>query len=242
MKTLSKIYLVILLPFLFLSFSAINFAQVNTKLLESKVEKTIGGYYPDHFDISASNEGVITIKGTTNTLFDKLKIGELISNVEGVRSINNKIEVQTEPTPDNIIKYNIENEMELNNVILEPKNIIVDVSNGVVNLSGTVSYFREKLMAQSIASWQDGVVDITSSIKVLPSSKAKNDDNLKQLIADILQKHFSLENNLNYAVSNGVVSIGGSVSSLYAKDHIQEEIQKLLGVKDVVNTLTVQAL
>ena len=240
MKPLSKNNLIVLLSILFLSFSAINVAQVNTKQLENKVEKTIESYYFDPFNISASSDGIITIHGKTSTLFDKLKIGELVSQIEGVQGINNKIEVQIETTPDKIIKDNIQNELELNNVILEPKNIVVDVSGGVVNLSGTVSYFREKLMAQSIASWQEGVIDMTSSIKVLPPYIAKSDENLKQVIADILQKSFSLEKNINYDVSNGIVSISGKASSLYAKNHIQEEIQHLLGVKDVVNEMTVQ--
>jgi len=223
-----------------LSFLNSSFAQLNPKQLENKVKKTIGGYYLDPFNISVSSGGIITINGITNTLFDKLKIGELVSQVDGVRGINNKIEVRVEPTPDNMIKDNIENELELNNVILEPKNITVDVTGGVVNLSGTVSYFREKLMAQSIASWQDGVIDMTSSIKVLSPTVAKSDENLKQIIADILQKSFSLEKNVSYDVSNGIVDIKGKVSSLFAKDHIQEEIQHLLGVKDVVNEMTVQ--
>lgn len=240
MKIQSSKNWLILFAILMLSFLNSSFAQLNPKQLENKVKKTIGGYYLDPFNISVSSGGIITINGITNTLFDKLKIGELVSQVDGVRGINNKIEVRVEPTPDNMIKDNIENELELNNVILEPKNITVDVTGGVVNLSGTVSYFREKLMAQSIASWQDGVIDMTSSIKVLSPTVAKSDENLKQIIADILQKSFSLEKNVSYDVSNGIVDIKGKVSSLFAKDHIQEEIQHLLGVKDVVNEMTVQ--
>lgn len=180
---------------------------------------------------------MVSIDGMVNTLFDKLRIGELIAQVDGVLGINNNIIVDVEQIPDSEIKDNIENEFQLNNVILEPEKIIVKVDHGAVSISGTVSYFREKLMAQSIASWQEGVVDLKSDIKVLPYKNAVSDDNLKSLIGDIINKHFSLEKKISFKVENGIVEISGSATSLYAKDHIQEEIMHLLGVKNVINNL-----
>lgn len=238
MKTIIKNNQVVVLIILVLSISKANFAQSDTKQLESKIKKIISVYYMDPFEVNANSNGIVTLNGQTSTLFDKLKIEELVSRVEGVQRINNKIEVQVQTIPDDMIKYNIENELQLNNVILEPEKIIINVDNGVVNLSGTVSYFREKLMAQSIASWQDGVIDMTSSIKVLSPSAAKSDDNIKQLVSDILQNHYPLENSVNFSVSNGVIDLLGSAKSLYAKDHIQEELQHILGVKEVINEIT----
>lgn len=231
---------VFLLLILLVGISEFNFAQINTKQIESKAKKIIASYYIEPFDVSCANDGSVTLKGETNTLFDKLRIGELISQIEGVTGINNKIEVHVETTPDNMIKNNIEDEFKLNNIILEPEKIIINVDNGVVNLSGTVSYFREKLMAQSIASWQDGVIDMTSSIKVLSPAAAKSDDNINQLVSDILQKHFPIENKVKYNVSNGVIDLFGSAKSLYAKDHIQEELQHILGVKAVINEIKLE--
>lgn len=235
----NSLYLSVILIF---TIVGINYAQIDSKQLIKSIEKSISNYYLESFDISTNNSGIITIQGDVSTLFDKLKIGELISQVDGVRGINNKIEVRVEPTPDNIIKENIEQELQLNNVILEPEKLMVDVKDGIVNISGTVSYLREKLMAQSIASWQDGVIDMTSSIKVLSPVAAKSDDNIKQIVSDIMQKYFSLEKNVQFDVNNGVVVLIGNVSSLYAKNHIQEEIQRLLGVKDVINQLTLKEI
>jgi osmotically-inducible protein OsmY len=223
-----------------LSASSINFAQVDTKQLENEVWQKISNYYLEKFNISADQTGVIAIEGEVSTLFDKLKIGELISQVEGVRRINNKIGVRTATTADNTIKANIEYELQINSVILEPERIKVEVNKGVVNLSGTVSYFREKLMAQSIATWQDGVTDMTSNLVVLSPTVAKSDDNLEEVISDILKKHFSSEKNARFKVLNGEVNLYGSVGSLYAKNHIQEEIHHLLGVKDVINEIRLE--
>lgn len=96
-------------------------------------------------------------------------------------------------------------------------------------------------MAQSIASWQDGVKDMTSNIVVLSPVKARSDDNLKEVISDILKKHFMLENNVRFDVDKGIVTLSGSVKSIYAKDNIQEEIQHILGIKEVINQLKLAA-
>lgn len=232
---------IFLFSIVFLSMINIGFAQFNTIQLKKEIEQKIMNYYIEPFKISVDETGIVTVHGEVNTFFDKLKIAELISQIDGVSGINNKIEVNTLLTADNEIKANIINELKLNNVIIEPEKIKVEVKNGFVKLSGTVSYFREKLMAQSIASWQDGVTDMTSNIVVLSPVKARSDDNLKEVISDILKKHFMLENNVRFDVDKGIVTLSGSVKSIYAKDNIQEEIQHILGIKEVINQLKLAA-
>ena len=234
----NKILLLISFTIVF-SVSSI-FPQSNPEQLKEKVIQNISGYYPDEFDVTVDQSGAVTVSGEVNTLFDKLKITELISRVNGVSKINNIIEIQTEPTVDEEIKANIEEELKLNNVILEPDKINVEVKNGVVYLTGTVSYFREKLMAQTIASWQNGVTDMKSSIKVLSPKVAQSDDNLYTIINDILKNRFGLEDKVKFNVDGGVVDLLGSVKSLYAKDKIAEEIQQIIGVKKVLNELSVE--
>ncbi len=236
----SKNKILLLTSFTILFSVASIFPQSNPGQLKEQVLQKISGYYPDEFDVTVDQTGAVTISGDVNTLFDKLKITELISRVNGVSKINNNIEIQTEPTIDEEIKANIEEELKLNNVILEPDKINVEVKNGVVYLTGTVSYFREKLMAQTIASWQDGVTDMKSSIKVLSPMAARSDDNLYSIINDILKNRFGLEDKVKFNVNDGVVDLLGSVKSLYSKDKIAEEIQQIIGVKKVLNELSVE--
>jgi osmotically-inducible protein OsmY len=239
-KTNHNYTLIILFTIISIITSSNNFSQTNTNNLVGRVEKNIGNYYTELFEVSADQSGIVTVEGEVNSLFDKLRISELISQVDGVREVDNKIEVKTVLVPDDEIKDNIENELRLNNVILEPEKIKVEVNNGVVNLSGTVSYFREKIMAQSISSWQDGVTNLISSVAVMPPAYAKSDQNLKEIINDILRIHFPLEKNVRFDVAAGNVKFYGSVYNLYAKDHIQQEIQQIIGVKQVINEINVE--
>lgn len=243
MKTIIKInsffVRTVLLSAIFLFMTGCSFAKLNANRLENNVEKKLSGAFLEPFMISANQKGTVTVEGRVNTLFDKLKIDQLISQVKGVRNINNKISINVEPTADNIIKNNIELELKRHNSILEPEKIKVKVNNGVVNLSGTVTDFREKLLAQSIASWQNGVTDMTSSLKVLSPAVATGDRNLKEIVGDILANHFSMEHNVKFIVRNGDVDLYGSAESMYAKNHIQKAIQHVIGVKDVINGILV---
>lgn len=214
-------------------------SQIDTGKLVTDVENKIENYYTENFKISADKNGIVSISGEVNTLFDKLKIGELVSEVKGVKEIHNNIQVQNVITADDIIKANIENETKLNDAILEPEKIKIEVNNGVVTLSGTVSYFREKLMMQTIASWQDGVSDLIDHISVMSSSAAKSDANLTEIIIDLLNKNFPLEKNIMFDINNGSVNLYGTVNDLYAKNHIQEDIQRIIGVKNVVNEMKI---
>ena len=217
-----------------------SYPHVNSDKLINNVENKIANYYTETFEVSADNNGAVTIGGEVGTLFDKLKIGELISRVRGVKAVNNNIDVNTTMLPDDAIKANIEEDLQRNNVILEPEKINVDVKDRVVHLSGTVSYFREKLMAQSLASWEDGVVGMTSDIVVLSPVAARSDANLTEIIIDLLNKNYPLEKNVEFKINNGVVDLFGTVSDLYAKNHIAEDIQHIIGVKNVLNEIKVE--
>jgi len=239
-KIISISKVMFLSSILFLVTVGKSYSQDNTDKLINNVENKIGNYYTEDFQISADKDGVITIEGEVGTLFDKLKIGELISQVKGVKAINNEINVQTSMLPDDAIKANIEEDLQRNNVILEPEKINVNVKNRVVHLSGTVSYFREKLMAQSVASWEDGVTGMTSDIVVLSPVVARSDANLTEIIIDLLNKNYPLEKNVKFEINNGVVDLFGTVTDLYAKNHISEDIQHIIGVKNVLNEIKVE--
>jgi osmotically-inducible protein OsmY len=234
-----KAFLLLPLIIIFIG-STFYFSQIDPNQLAKNVKEHIANYYMEQFHVSADQNGIITISGEVNALYDKLRIEELIASTDGVKGLNNKIEIKNVITADDIIKANIENELQINDAILEPEKIKVDVKNEVVTLSGTVSYYREKLMTQTIASWQDGVNDIISNIVVLPPAIAKSDDNLKAIITDVINKDFSLEKNVWFEVSNGKVTLNGTVTSLYSRDNMPKEIQRILGVKSVKNDLRLE--
>ncbi len=175
------------------------------------------------------------------TLFDKLRIGEIVSEIEGVNEIINNIDVQNKLTADGVIRANIENEIQRNDAILEPEKIHVSVKDGTVHLTGSVSFFREKVLAQTLASQQDGVSNMVSDISVLSPGKARSDSHLRGVIKDLLARFYPLEKKVQFTIDKGVVALNGVVRTPWVKNHIQNDVERLVGVKSVFNGLVVSA-
>jgi len=208
--------------------------------LENKVDRKILNYYDNpSIEVSTNKNGNIELSGTVKTLYDKLRIFEIASEVKGVKKIEDRIDIQASPIPDDEVHQNIVEEMHLNSAILEPDRIKVTVDNGEVILDGTVSYLREKEMAETLASWQNGVLGITNNLKVLPYKKAIDDNNLHLILGEILKTHYGIEKGVRYKVNKGVVTLNGTVSSIWAKKNIEDDFFRVLGVNYVKNNLKV---
>ncbi len=216
-------------------------AQNSGSSLISKVRGAVETEYGEHnFEIQSHKTGEIEIKGTVRTLYDKYRIYDLISRVPGVKEITDNLTVDTEILPAAIIRENIISELRLVNSILEPDRIKPVVDDGEVILSGEVSYPREKVMAETVTSWQKGVRGITNNIRVMKPDSAQSDQNLTFLVSEIIKYRFPLEKNITFKVDDGVVTLDGVVTSLYEKNHSQKAIAGIAGVKKVVNRLKVQ--
>ena len=237
-----KIRYFILILISFVMFGAINSlsAKTSSNKIKSEIEAVLSSYYPDEFDINVNPAGNVTIRGTVNTLYDKLNIYDLISRVKGVTGIDDFLEINTPVLPDDVIKANIEESIKNNSVILEPDNIKVHVSEGLVILTGTVSYQKEKQMAESIAAWDDGVKGIDNQIHVLPVKIEKSDKNILSVLNEILKDDFPLmANKVNIQVKNGNVTVTGMANNLWEKNNLPKVFYKVLGVKSVVENLTI---
>lgn len=225
------------LIFMLMTGTAQVFASTGNNHLADKVQASVSRYFDNNFVITATESGTVSIKGTVNSLYDKYRIFDIIDRVPGVKKIKDFVDINTPIVPDAMIKSHFIEELNLNRSILEPNRIKINVDNGEIELNGTVSYYREKLMAESIASWQRGAKGIINNIKVLPPKIAVNDQNLKIILSDILKDHFPRETKVNFTVNKGIVDVAGYSHTLWAKDHIERDFRKVRGVKDVVNNI-----
>ena len=236
----SKIFLIGLISLLFVKLNSFAVTQSSNDKLADKVESTIFNHYHKNFDITVNDKHSVDVAGQVNTYYDKLRIFQIVSKIKGVRDITDDVIVNAPILPDDEIRDNIENELRMVSSILEPERINVGVDNGEVILSGKVSFYRERLMAQTVASWEKGVKGITNNIEVLPPSKAVSDANLKTILNDILNNQFSLEKNVSFTVNHGVVDLFGTVDDLYAKNRIQDEFSSIIGIVKVINNLKIE--
>jgi len=229
-----------------------TFAQNDTERLSDKVTAVISSrYYAADVNVSVRDNGWVNLTGQVKSLYDKDRIYEIASHVHGVKRITNDINVAAGTVPDNtdagilpddMIRQNILYSIKMDAAIDQPQKIKVNVDNHLAILSGTVDFYREKLLAETLASQVLGVEAIQNDIKVVPINQAFSDTDIKAALESVLRNEFPLENynNINISVGNGFVTVSGVVSSLWVKNNIEDEFAGIGGVAGVFNKLKVK--
>jgi osmotically-inducible protein OsmY len=225
--------------FVLLFFLAQNSARAGAKISTADIEAALKSEGYDHINVSVIDAGAVRLQGDVGLLYDKLRIFEIVSRFPSIKKISNEVFVVTEELPDQVIQDNIENELQYIYTINDPDEIHVNVSEGSVHLTGTVDFYREKLMAETVVSWQKGVLGCVNDIQIISPDKLYTDQNIDKMVTEILKNRYTIEKQINISVSKGVITLSGQVSSLWAKDAIEKDIHRLVGVDEIIDNLTV---
>jgi osmotically-inducible protein OsmY len=215
-----------------------NEYSLSNKQLKDEVVNHIARYYDEQFNVSA-NDGVVTVNGQVNSLNDKYRIFDIVSRIPGVKDIKDMVIINADNVPDQVIKQNTEETLHAATSIMEPDRIKVSVDNGIIFLNGTVSYYREKQAAESIATWQRGALGLVNNLKVLSHKSDISDSNLQVILNEIISKEFPLAKNVNISVKDGIASVSGEVPRLSDKYSMEEDFYPVLGIKGIIDNLTV---
>ncbi len=115
----------------------------------------------------------------------------------------------------------------------------VQVSDGVVTLSGEVDNLSAKLAAGQDARNTVGVVRVRNLLSVRPE-RVISDQDIKAKVDKAIQRDpYLSRSEITTAVYNGKVYLYGSVDSYFEKYHAKPVVATLHGVVDVANRLTV---
>ncbi len=241
MKYAAGNYYTAVLVFLFMTLQPV-YASGSNDTLKGRVENAITSRYdPSEIQVTVNGNGKVILQGDVNSLYDKYRIYEISSYVQGVKQIDNEITVDTDLLPAKMIQADVRDLINNSTAIKEPQKINVDVSGSVVKLSGNVNFDREKVVAMTLTSQADGVTDIRDDITVTPIGKAVDDNNIKNYLNSILTNEFPLTDpkDISISVDQGFVTIEGAVSNLWTKDKIEQEFESVAGVIRVINNLEV---
>jgi len=135
----------------------------------------------------------------------------------------------------------------LDQASLNEVSVSQDRDKGVVTLTGNVSNGDDKARAESIARSIAGTEVVANEIGVRPSSDdgvAKKvdsdlDSGIDKNLEAMLVEH-RLKKDVNYDVTNGVVTLKGSVPSQSQRSSVEKLAEQVPNVKQVVNELEVK--
>jgi len=124
---------------------------------------------------------------------------------------------------------------------LEPSEIGVTVTDGVVTLVGTVGSWGERHAAQEAAHAVQGVLDVANDIRVQRfGTHVRPDTEIAAAVRAALQWDvFVPEQRIRTTVTDGRVTLEGDVESWKQREAAEAAIRNLSGIHSIVNDIAV---
>jgi osmotically-inducible protein OsmY len=125
---------------------------------------------------------------------------------------------------------------------LQPNEIGVAVKDGVVTLTGTVDSFVKKWAAEYATQRVRGVQAVANDIKVrLPDDDQRTDSDIASAAARALDWDSLVPDDaVKITVSNGWVTLRGTVEWEYQRRAAERAVRRLPGVVGITNLVTVR--
>ncbi len=191
-----------------------------------------------HIGVTA-DDGVITLSGYVPSYAQKYEAEECVKRVSGVRGVAEELQVRYAAdysTKDDEIAKRSLNSLAWDAIV--PKDSVkVTVENGVVTLSGQVRWQFERNAAEDAVRRLYGVVDVVNNIKLKVQPQPTD---IKSRIESALKRSAELDSNsIRVSVSDGTVTLKGTVDTWAARDTAEDAAWSAPGVRTVLDQLSV---
>ncbi len=142
--------------------------------------------------------------------------------------------------PDHDIKQDVVAELEWDPQVDEA-HVGVTVADGAVTLTGAVRTYASRRAAERAALRVRGVKAVAEDLKVdLLPEHVEDDSDLAKRIAHLLEWDAGVPHDkIQAEVRNGHVTLGGEVVWRFQRDVVEEKVERLRGVRSVVNNIRI---
>jgi len=121
----------------------------------------------------------------------------------------------------------------------KPAEVGVEVDNGVVTLTGTVSSYVKLGLAADLTASVAGVSDVANKLTVA-GVEGRDDTTLAQAVRDALRWDVDVpEERIDSIVRDGVVTLKGTVDRWYERTSARQAVSRLTGVRSVNDHIVV---
>lgn len=184
--------------------------------------------------------GVVQLKGKVPTYASKIAAEKDVYEVEGVNKVENYLEVEISPDfarpTDAGITRNIENKLVWNSEI-NSANINVQTTRGIVSLTGTVDSYWEKKLAEDIALYTSGVMEVINDLSVSVTKSVVDIDIEKDIKSTFKRSGLVNEDDITVNVTGGIVRLSGTLPNYAAKRQAYNIAMYTAGVVDVIDDI-----
>jgi osmotically-inducible protein OsmY len=141
---------------------------------------------------------------------------------------------------DEEIRQDVISELVPDPQVSEPEEIGVAVKDGAVTLTGHAPAYGEKLAAARAAARVYGVKAVADDIKVRLRGDPRDDQDIAQAIAHVLDNNTQVpEGRVHARVQGGWVTLDGEVDYEYQRHEVERMVRNVKGVIGITNTIRV---
>lgn len=183
--------------------------------------------------------GIITLTGSVDSYAKKTEAENAAKNVAGVKAVIEEIEIKLDSfykKDDSDVAKEIINAFKWNWEIPDAK-IKVKVEDGWVTLDGMVEWNYQKMAAKKAVTGLLGVLGVTDSLVV--NSEIKDSIEKRDIEKAIERSATIIDDEVKVKVSGNLVTLSGTVHSLYQKDECGRIAWNAPGVEAVKNELEI---
>jgi osmotically-inducible protein OsmY len=203
---------------------------------DTRVEETEVGVEVD--------KGVVTLTGTVSSYAKKLAAQEAAHRVFGVLDVANDIQIKVPGSltrTDTDIAQVVRRALEWD-VLIPDKRIRSTVTDGWINLEGTVDRLSEREDAERAVRNLTGVKGVTNNIHVKPSEARPEE--VREMIEEVLERHAQRHarreaERIHVEVKDGTVTLSGNVRSWLEEHAVVGAVGHAPGVQKVRDLLRI---
>lgn len=192
----------------------------------------------DRIDVTTLG-GTVTLTGSVDSYKAKVRASEVAQSVKGVTKVRNEIEVDPVDRTDADVRRDVLTALAMDPAT-EPYEITIRVKDGRVTLEGEANSFTEKKLAEEVVQDVRGVREVENLLTYEIKAERPNHE-IDGDVEGRLRANAALNSGLiQVSVSDGNVTLEGSVASALEKSLAALESHAVTGVKSVKNNLKVK--
>lgn len=166
-----------------------------------------------------TNEGIVTLSGSVNTILARDQAIKIAESVKGVRSIIDKLSIMPVSRTDNQIRQDVESAL-LADPATDSYEIKTAVKNGTVTLTGTVESWAEKQLTAQVAKGVKGIKAVKNSVSIVYPKKRPDSEIKADIEGQLKFNPYIDDAMINVKVSGGKVILSGTVGSAAERTHV----------------------
>jgi osmotically-inducible protein OsmY len=191
-----------------------------------------------HIGVTAEN-GIVSLTGHVPTYAQKLAVEKAVKRIKGVRGVAEELEVRLLASfgnDDDEVAKRVANILDWGASV--PKGSVkVQVTKGIVTLTGEVDWQFERSGAESGVRLLNGVRGLINQITVKPHVMASD---VKRRIETALERQADVEaSNIRVTVDGTNVRLDGKVKAWAERDAVERAAWAAPGVRTVDDHVTV---